>query len=164
VTISDKQDEESYRDIKSLANPADFNAMFTLSLAAQHNLSQTAIDSVIMSSNILVQSHVNHCKQQIKSKLMELQINSDFLDNISVETCLRKEWHKAPHARSSTHVKTLLKATHADRVSMLAGTSQGCMARVFEKYPCFKECVYVSCLLSLFHQSENTTSSVSRLC
>jgi len=57
---------------------------------------------------------------------------------------LQKEWQKSPNSRSASHVKTLLKATRSDRVTILADSAQGCMALVFKKYPCFESCVHLS--------------------
>ena len=71
---------------KQTISPANFTAMFTLSLAAKHNMSQTAIDGVVSSASNLVESHINYFKQQVKTKLSEMHVSADVIDDIPVET------------------------------------------------------------------------------
>jgi hypothetical protein len=71
-----------------LPSPSNFNAQFTLSLAARHSLSHAAIDSVVASTSILVESHLNLLKQQVKSKLMTLGVDPHVIDDIPVNSCL----------------------------------------------------------------------------
>ena len=78
----------NFYDADHNLNLQNFNARFTLSLEAQHQLSQTALDTVVSSATILVESHVKHFKREVKKALEELNIDTTFCDNIPTETFL----------------------------------------------------------------------------
>ena len=62
---------------------------------------------------------------------------------------LQNEWAKSDRDRTSTHIKALLLATRSDRVSILEGASADCMNKIYAKYPCFQESMYVSIFLRI---------------
>ena len=92
-----------------ISNVKAFNARFTLSLEAQHQLSQTALDTVVSSASVLVESHVNRFKQEVKKQLEELNIDSTICDNIPTETFLEDfSCHRKRQRYYSSNLDTLL--------------------------------------------------------
>ena len=61
-----------------------FNSMFTLSLQAEHNLSQAGVDAVIASASTLVDVHVKALRDQFMKKLEERNIDPAIFNDVAV--------------------------------------------------------------------------------
>ena len=62
-----------------------FNAMYTLSLQAQHNLSQARFDAVVASTSTLLDAHTGALQEQLKKALEERNIDPVVVDGIMVQ-------------------------------------------------------------------------------
>ena len=83
---SNSDDDSADMPNTNVSDPLHFNAMFTLSLAAKHNLSQSAVDSVISSTDVLLENHLEFFKQQLKLKLTEIDVDPGVIDDINMST------------------------------------------------------------------------------
>ena len=61
-----------------------FNSMFTLSLQAEHKLSQAGVDAVIASASTLVDVHVKALRDQFMKKLEERNIDPAIFNEVAV--------------------------------------------------------------------------------
>ena len=64
------------------------NAMYTLSLETQHKMTKTAIDAVVESTSLLLNSHLDHYRTQLKDKLAERGIDASIVDGIKIDMLL----------------------------------------------------------------------------
>jgi len=69
-------------------DPMYFSAVFTLSLMTKHNLSHSAVDSVVASADALLESHLEQYKQRIQTKLSEVNVSPNILDDIPLQTSM----------------------------------------------------------------------------
>jgi len=89
---------------------ANFNAMFTLSLAAKHNMSQSAVDSVVSTTSALIENHLTVFKQRVKRKLNDMNVDADVVDEIPIETHLTEfESHCKRQTFYRKHVSTFVE-------------------------------------------------------
>ena len=84
--VEEEVEEDDELPVLSIPDISHFNSMFTLSLETKHNMSQSAIDNVVSTANLLVESHIDDFKRQIQSKLESLNIEPDIVDSIDVNT------------------------------------------------------------------------------
>ncbi len=77
--------EEEFVPLIKAPTQSDFNAMFTLSLEAKHNLSQTAIDGVVSTTNVLVENHILAYKQRVAEWLQQSGVDASLLTDIEVD-------------------------------------------------------------------------------
>ena len=69
-------------------NLSYYNALYTMSLEAKHNISQTAVDHIVSSTSILLNAQLDHFKAKLKQELQSRNINSDFIDGIDIHHML----------------------------------------------------------------------------
>ena len=62
-----------------------YNSVYALGLQAKHNISESGIDSIIESTSVLIENHIQTCLSQIKDKLHEVGINSSVLDDLTFD-------------------------------------------------------------------------------
>ena len=87
-----------------------FNAMFTLSLSSKHNLSQSAVDHVVSSTEVLLQSHLKLFKENVKSKLAEMHVDPAGVDDVVLSTCMSEfESHSKRMAYYRKNVSTYIE-------------------------------------------------------
>ena len=89
-TVDEEQDENIQNCLNIPPDNSFQNALYTMSLEARHNLTQTAIDAVVSSTSILLEEHMNSFKSQLKRKLEERNINGNVVDDISINHMLNE--------------------------------------------------------------------------
>ena len=67
---------------------AYFNSDYTLTVQAKHNISESGIDSMVESTSVLLDNHLQRFSSQVKAKLEEKGIDSSIMDNISIDHML----------------------------------------------------------------------------
>lgn len=98
------------------STPFYFNTAYTLSLQAEHNLSQAAIDKVVSTTSTLVENHLNHYKSQLKRKCSELGIDPSVCDSVSTDVLLDEFDSNTKRQKVySSHLDTLL---HPQKVKL----------------------------------------------
>jgi len=83
---SNSDDDSADVPNSNVHDPLRFNSLFTLSLAAKHNLSQSAVDNVVSSTDVLLENHLEFFKQQVKLKLTEINVDPGVIDEINMST------------------------------------------------------------------------------
>ena len=84
-TIVDQTIDSDFDDCNPtlpLLDVGHYNAMYSLGLQAEHNISETAIDSIVESTLVLINNHMEHYLVQIKNKLLEKGISPSVIDGI----------------------------------------------------------------------------------
>lgn len=128
---SDRHDTDSdthnaEEDLQSF----DFNMAYTLSLQAEHNMSQAAIDKVVSSTSTLVEQHLDHYKSQLKRKFTELGIDPTVCDSVPTDILLDAFDSNAKRQKVySSDLKTLLhpqKVKLGERIVTVKGKHKNC--------------------------------------
>lgn len=101
--------EEEDVDIDTSLQKAFCNARFLLQLESNYNLPKVAIDSVVSSVSLLVESHQASYRKQLKAALVEQGVSETDFDNVHIQSESMFDIFQTEHMRQkfySTYCQT----------------------------------------------------------
>ena len=78
----------------SLDSLSHHNALFTMALEAKYNVTQTAIDSIVSSTSILLNALLDHLKQDVAPfVVLRIPPTRSFVSNLYIyQTFITRKW------------------------------------------------------------------------